>query len=152
MKVKLTWLFALIYMFSACDSSEQVEKLMFDGKWSWIETNGTETDGTPLHKDPESEGYQWSFLFYDSKGPIGKLQTYKDEAEDILYGYEYTVSSDPLKQKLILTNLKGGGGLPEIYYWELLQINGVKHLYLRNAGYFTEGCCNLKLEHHFVFQ
>lgn len=152
MKVKLLLFFALMNIFWACDSSEPIEKSIFEGKWHWVETNGTETDGTPFYKDPESEGYQWSFLFYDSKGTKGKLQTYKDEIEDILYGYEYTVSSDPLQQKLILTNLQGGSGLPEIYYWEVSKIDNEKHLYLRNAGYFNEGCCNLKIEHNFVLE
>lgn len=150
MKARLQWLLTLIYLFAACDSSGPDEKLIFNGKWNWIATNGVETDGTPFHKDPESEGYDWSYLFYDEKKTEGKLQTYKDEVEDILYSYIYTVSSNPLEQKLSLTNLQSSSGLPEIYFWEFVIIDNQRHLYLRNAAYFTDDCCDLKLEHHFV--
>ncbi|MBL7849801.1 MAG: hypothetical protein JNN04_02785 [Cyclobacteriaceae bacterium] len=150
MKTRLRWLF--IYLITACDSPEPDLKLIFDGGWNWIETSGIESDGAPFYKEPDSEGYDWSFLFYDEQKTKGKLQTYKDEVKDVQYSYEYTISNDPLQQKLILINLQGGSGLPEIYYWEIAESNFYTHLYLKNVNYFSEECCNLKLVHHFVLQ
>jgi hypothetical protein len=134
-----------------CDSDID-KKTVFEGEWIWLSTTGLEPDGTPIHRNPSTEGYEWKFNFYDEKGDAGKLQTYKDDVEGILYSYKFTSSDTPIQQKIDLTNLIGGSGLPETYYWEMAKSSSNTHLYLRNEGYVSDECCVLRIEHHFVLQ
>lgn len=170
MKTKLFKYVILALIMMACDSATlEIKKdedssnqngfnastSMFEGTWTWLETHGVDFDGVHYRQDSISEGYSIRYKFYATDGESGKLQTFKDLRTDVLYLYEYTKSeNNPLQKKMILDRMTNSA--PEIYYWEITfkqkekgeSIEG--HLYLRNAQYFTDGCCDGKIEMHFV--
>ena len=127
---------------------------VFEGTWTWLETNGVDFEGEHYRQDSISEGYSIRYKFYATEGASGKLQSYKELRPDVLYLYEYTKSDNPLQRTLILDRMTNSP--PELYYWEVVFRQDVKgekivgHLYLRNAQYFTDECCNGKIEMHFV--
>lgn len=128
---------------------------VFEGTWTWLETEG-DVEGVQYRKDSLTEGYSIRYKFYDTNGKSGKIQSYKNSRADILYQYEYSDSEwgNPLQKKLILDRMTNSA--PETYYWQIVfkqEEKGervVGHLYLRNAEYFTDACCNGKIEIHFV--
>lgn len=124
---------------------------IFAGQWEWVETKGVGLDGLPFTKNPASESYTWKFILYDSHCFSGKLQTYKNDIAETFYIYHYTVSPIPAQQIIELDRL--GNNVPEIYSWQIKQINGARHLFLCDPTYVPlqdANCCE-NLEHHFVF-
>jgi len=140
----------LLGLIVSCESDPE-QKSVFDGEWNWKESNGVDTTFTPFHKDPTTEGQIWTLQFYDSNGTAGTVKSIEGSADSIFH-YEYTISSNPTQQKLIMWDQLGDAGSLKIYYWEITYIDKVKYLHLRNSGYFTIGCCEYKEEHIFTFQ
>lgn len=129
---------------------------VFEGTWKWLETTNVDANGN-LHKtDSLTSGYSVAYKFYETDGLKGKLQVSGGPQSDLLYIYEYSDSDSniPLQKRLSLDKM--ANSLPEIYYWEIryVKVNEAYegHLYLRNAAYFTDACCDEKVEQHFVFK
>jgi hypothetical protein len=156
----------LVVLAIACDSPEVKKELenekaselapstsVFEGTWKWLETTHVDANGN-LHKtDSLTSGYTVAYKFYETDGLKGKLQVSGGPQSDLLYIYEYSDSENPLQKRLSLDKM--ANSLPEVYYWEIryVKVNeGYEgHLYLRNATYFTDACCDEKVEHHLVF-
>lgn len=155
----------------ACDSSTELNKKedsskktvefnppnsVFKGSWIWVETNGVDFDGQSYKQDPKTEGYNLRYQFSDTEANTGKLLIYRDLGDEINYLYEYTNSEtgNPLLKKLTLDRMTNSA--PELFFWEInykqVEDKYVGHLYLRNAAYFTDGCCDGKIEYHFELE
>ena len=128
---------------------------VFEGTWTWIETSGVDFEGQHYKQDSITEGYSLRYKFFETEGQGGKMKTIKSNETSLLYQYEYTdsqIAANFLDKKITLDKMTNSA--PEIFYWEIrvVQVSeeNTVHLYLRNAEYFTDACCNGKIEMHFV--
>jgi len=140
--------FLVLSLLLACSEESKTSKV-FEGKWKWQETKGVDTNGNSYTLNPLTEGYDIYYTFLNEENFSGELIVKTGDQNPESFNYTFDISENALEQTFTLD--KFGGSPPEILYWEILKADGV-HLYLRNAAYFTDDCCDGKLEYHFVRQ